>query len=480
MTQKKTHPTHCKKPAILGVGAFTLSISAMLMMTPPTALAVLPKQAAQPVPASAPISAKGQGSLFELHPGMLNLKVTSRKIPSGDPFWARMSQTFGFPLNDVELLDGTGTVEFTVNSKRLPYAIYTPLAPHMPGAPLSLWISDGQDWHILQIPRGASFKTVEAFETALVEQAALSESLKKAPRSGSEPATTASQAKGLPWELNGARFISTPDAPLGVLLSKALPSLNIKSVHTLSPSGLGSESPQGQGDRGGFLLAESLTLKAAGQPFVILPLTPSTTPPSWSPNDVKVVLGGGQMIRIKDSASVLKDRLAYRAVKTFQNLPLDHAITFSYGGGGPAQRHVAIFSDPDCPFCQELERTLHAKLIAQKTNVSLHYFLTPLTGIHPQAMDKARRIWCAGPDNASRAKAWLSWMMKHDLVTNDGSCKAGDVIEENVEMARAKNLITNPQGQLSTPTVRFDSGFVSGGDPDVITQMINKPGALNR
>ena len=42
------------------------------------------------------------------------------------------------------------------------------------------------------------------------------------------------------------------------------------------------------------------------------------------------------------------------------------------------------------------------------TDVTVHIFLFPLTGVHPQAMAHARSIWCA-PD---RAQAWTQWMLK--------------------------------------------------------------------
>lgn len=82
---------------------------------------------------------------------------------------------------------------------------------------------------------------------------------------------------------------------------------------------------------------------------------------------------------------------------------LDHAIKTVHGNG---RRVVAIFSDPDCPYCHQLEEQL-----ALVDNVTIYTFLYPLESIHPDAMTKAIRIQCA-PDPA---RAWHDWMTQRVL-----------------------------------------------------------------
>lgn len=82
---------------------------------------------------------------------------------------------------------------------------------------------------------------------------------------------------------------------------------------------------------------------------------------------------------------------------------LDQAIKTVHGNG---RRVVAIFSDPDCPYCHQLEEQL-----ALVDNVTIYTFLYPLESIHPEAMTKAIRIQCA-PDPA---RAWHDWMTQRVL-----------------------------------------------------------------
>lgn len=86
-------------------------------------------------------------------------------------------------------------------------------------------------------------------------------------------------------------------------------------------------------------------------------------------------------------------------------LPLKNAIV----SGDPNGLPVAIFTDPDCPFCRDLEKQLlHVK------GVKVYTFLFPLTAIHPHARADAEAIWCA----KDRHKALLDIML-HGKDAND-------------------------------------------------------------
>jgi len=81
-------------------------------------------------------------------------------------------------------------------------------------------------------------------------------------------------------------------------------------------------------------------------------------------------------------------------------LPFGSEIRIVRGTGA---RQMALFADPLCPFCQELESALEGI-----DDLTVHLFLYPLEPLHPGATAAARRIWCA-PD---RAKAWRDWMLQ--------------------------------------------------------------------
>jgi len=76
---------------------------------------------------------------------------------------------------------------------------------------------------------------------------------------------------------------------------------------------------------------------------------------------------------------------------------------------GNGARRIAIFEDPDCPYCRVLEQTLKGI-----DNLTVYVFLFPIDQLHPEAAAKSLAVWCA-PD---RAKAW-------DEVMRTGAVPAG-------------------------------------------------------
>jgi hypothetical protein len=74
---------------------------------------------------------------------------------------------------------------------------------------------------------------------------------------------------------------------------------------------------------------------------------------------------------------------------------------------GNGARVLAIFSDPDCPYCQKLETDLRAL-----TNVTIYTFLMPLVSLHPAAHSKAVSVWCA----KDRTAAWHATMWRGEAV----------------------------------------------------------------
>ena len=68
---------------------------------------------------------------------------------------------------------------------------------------------------------------------------------------------------------------------------------------------------------------------------------------------------------------------------------------------GTGDRVLAVFSDPDCPYCQSLEKEL-----LKLTNVTVYTFLLPLEQLHPGASKKAESVWCS----KDKAGAWAALM----------------------------------------------------------------------
>lgn len=102
----------------------------------------------------------------------------------------------------------------------------------------------------------------------------------------------------------------------------------------------------------------------------------------------------GNMIRLKDQTNLTKN-LINRA--DWNSLPFKNAIKIIKGNG---QHQLAIFSDPNCPYCQKLEKQL-----TQLTDVTLYIFIYPL---QPASIAVSKQIWCS----PSASFAWQNLMQQ--------------------------------------------------------------------
>jgi thiol:disulfide interchange protein DsbC len=101
---------------------------------------------------------------------------------------------------------------------------------------------------------------------------------------------------------------------------------------------------------------------------------------------------------------------------------------------------MAVFSDPDCPFCRRVENDL-----AKLDNVTIYMFLYPIESLHPKAPEVSRRIWCS-PD---KIKAWDDYMQRGVQPGGDGEC--ANPVDRIVEFGRKKGI-------NGTPTLIFANG----------------------
>lgn len=127
---------------------------------------------------------------------------------------------------------------------------------------------------------------------------------------------------------------------------------------------------------------------------------------------------------------------------TFDSLPLHLAFKRVKGNGA---RRLAVFSDPDCPYCARLEREL-----AGIDDVTIYTFLFPIDNLHPDAGRKARLIWCA-PD---RLKAWDAFFESGELPKNNGDCD--NPVEATAALGQKMRV-------TATPTLIFADGSVIPG-----------------
>jgi len=94
----------------------------------------------------------------------------------------------------------------------------------------------------------------------------------------------------------------------------------------------------------------------------------------------------GHIFRTKDRKDLTAARLEDINRVDWNKLPLKDAIV----SGDPKGTPVAIFTDPECPFCRQLEAEL-----PKVKGLKVYTFLFPLVQLHPKAYAKAAAIWCA-------------------------------------------------------------------------------------
>ena len=144
----------------------------------------------------------------------------------------------------------------------------------------------------------------------------------------------------------------------------------------------------------------------------------------------------GHLFDMKEQRDLTADRVEKAARIAFGELPLADAIKTVRGKG---ERVLAVFSDPDCPYCRRLEAEL-----VKLDNVTLYTFPYPLEGLHAEAKDKSIAVWCA----ANRSQAWAD-LMKSGKAPASRTCD--HPIERNIQLGQRLGI----QG---TPTLLSSDG----------------------
>lgn len=138
----------------------------------------------------------------------------------------------------------------------------------------------------------------------------------------------------------------------------------------------------------------------------------------------------GNIIATKTMSNLTEQRKRKLTAIDFDDLPLDLAFKRVKGKG---ERRIAVFSDPDCPFCKRVENDL-----AKLDNVTIYMFLYPIDSLHPKATEISRQIWCS-PD---RIKAWDDYMLRKVAPKADSSCN--NPVDKIVEFGRRKGINATP------------------------------------
>lgn len=149
----------------------------------------------------------------------------------------------------------------------------------------------------------------------------------------------------------------------------------------------------------------------------------------------------GHIVDTKSRTSVTNERLqeikAARRVP-LDTLPLEFAIKIVKGNG---ERMLAVFTDPNCPYCKQLEKEL-----LNITDITIYTLLYPvLRG----SVELSTSIWCS----QDQIKAWDDFMLRgiHPKAS-DCETPIPTLLKSGQE-----NRVTG------TPTLIFADGSIVGG-----------------
>ena len=138
----------------------------------------------------------------------------------------------------------------------------------------------------------------------------------------------------------------------------------------------------------------------------------------------------GHIFDMATQQDLTQQRIDALNVVSFSQLPLKDAIKTVRGKG---QRAIAIFLDPDCPYCKKLEHEL-----PKLDNVTIYTFLMPLDGLHPEASKEAKAIWCS----TNKSQALENYMLYDKAPDMNKTCD--NPIDRNVQLGQNLNINGTP------------------------------------
>lgn len=138
----------------------------------------------------------------------------------------------------------------------------------------------------------------------------------------------------------------------------------------------------------------------------------------------------GDLVDTKTRSNLSEAHLADLNKVDFASLPLDRAVKVVKGNGS---RRMAVFSDPNCPYCKQLETTLKSI-----DNVTVYTFLYPV--LSPDSVTKSKAIWCS----TDRAKTWEAWMVDHRPPASPASNCDTAVLDKNLALGHGLNVTGTP------------------------------------
>ena len=150
----------------------------------------------------------------------------------------------------------------------------------------------------------------------------------------------------------------------------------------------------------------------------------------------------GSMYRLSDQKNLTQDLVLKQNSIDWKKLPLQDAVKSVRGNG---KRQIAIFSDPNCPYCKQLEAEL-----SKLNDVTIYTFIYP---IKTQSIAVSKQIFC----EKDPALAWSNLISKGTQPSSKKTC--ANPVERNLSLGKSLGL-------TGTPAIIFSNGFkVMGSHP---------------
>jgi len=144
----------------------------------------------------------------------------------------------------------------------------------------------------------------------------------------------------------------------------------------------------------------------------------------------------GHILDTRNQRDLTQERLDEINKIDFAALPFKDAVVWKNGNG---KRRLAVFADPNCGYCKQLERELQ-----QLKDVTVYTFVVAILG--DDSKTKANNIMCT----SNRTQAWLDWMLR-------GVAPARAMGMCNTPVQRNQALMQK-FGANGTPAIFFEDG----------------------
>lgn len=151
----------------------------------------------------------------------------------------------------------------------------------------------------------------------------------------------------------------------------------------------------------------------------------------------------GNLTDTKTGKNVTLQRLRKLTAVNVKEIPLELGIRKVKGNG---RRRLIVFSDPLCPFCQQLDQEL-----LKINDVTVYVMLYPVEHLHPGATELSHQIWCS----SDRAQAWDDWMQKRKKPAAAAACIGDPIVRIDG--------VGDKLGINTAPTLVFADGGVIVG-----------------